>query len=86
MLFDGSGCIRRFDNVEDILKEFYEYRLDHYQKRKDYLEGFLSAESLKLDNQARFICEKIDGLITIGACQLFLVPLLLLSIAFGLSL
>jgi len=30
------------------------------------MEGMLAAESLKLDNQARFICEKIENRITIG--------------------
>lgn len=65
VLFDSSGCIRRYNTVEEILKEFYENRLDLYNRRKNYLEGLLSAESLKLDNCARFIMEKIEGTITI---------------------
>ena len=32
-----------------------------YKKRKAYMEGMLGAESLKLDNVARFIMEKIEG-------------------------
>ena len=48
------------------MREFFEIRLDFYQRRKDYLEGMLAAESLKLDNQARFILEKIEGTIVIG--------------------
>ena len=36
-------------------------RLKFYQKRKNYLEGMLEAEALKLSNQARFILEKCDG-------------------------
>ena len=66
VLFDGSGCIKRYNTVDEIIKEFYENRLDLYGRRKNYLEGLLSAESLKLDNQARFIMEKIEGTITIG--------------------
>ena len=66
VLFDKDGCIRKYDRVEDILKEFYTCRLDFYQKRKDYLEGMLSAEALRLSNIARFIIEKIDGTITVG--------------------
>ena len=66
VLFDATGCIRRYNTPEEILQEFFDLRLDYYQRRKDYLEGSLAAESLKLDNQARFICEKIDGTITIG--------------------
>ncbi|XP_041374338.1 DNA topoisomerase 2-alpha-like isoform X2 [Gigantopelta aegis] len=65
VLFDHNGCIRRFQAVEEILKEFYEVRLDMYKKRKAYLDGMLAAESLKLDNIARFILEKIEGTIVI---------------------
>lgn len=66
VLFDANGCIKRYDCVEDILKEFFELRLTYYQKRKDYLEGLLTAEASKLSNQARFILEKIDGTIVLG--------------------
>lgn len=66
VLFDHNGCIRRYTNVGDILREFFDVRLDYYNRRKQYLEGMLTAESLKLDNIARFIMEKIEGKITIG--------------------
>lgn len=66
VLFDRNGCIKRYNNTLDIMREFYEVRLDLYQKRKAYLEGMLSAESLRLDNIARFIMEKIDGTIIVG--------------------
>ncbi|XP_060074256.1 DNA topoisomerase 2-alpha-like isoform X2 [Ylistrum balloti] len=65
VLFDPNGCIKRYETVEDILREFYALRLEYYQKRKDYMLGMLSAESLKFDNMARFILEKIDGTIVI---------------------
>ena len=53
-------------NVTEILKEFYDVRLDKYRQRKEWLEGQLAAESARLDNQARFIVEKIEGKIVIG--------------------
>jgi DNA topoisomerase-2 len=65
VLFDAKGCLRRYESAEDILKEFYGLRLDYYHKRKQYLEGMLEAEALKLSNQARFILEKCDGSLTI---------------------
>lgn len=65
VLFDHNGCIKRYSNAEDILREFYEFRMGLYVKRKAYLEGMLAAESLKLDNIARFIMEKIEGSITV---------------------
>jgi len=66
VLFDAASCIKRYTNVDEILREFYDLRLKYYVKRKEYMEGMLLAESLKLANQARFICEKIDGRIAIG--------------------
>ncbi|CAM6032214.1 unnamed protein product, partial [Sphagnum compactum] len=63
VLFDSNGCLRRYETSEDILKEFFEVRLQFYIKRKAYYEGMLEAEALKLENQARFILEKNDGVI-----------------------
>ena len=37
------------------MKEFYPLRLKLYGERKDFLLGMLTAEALKLSNQARFI-------------------------------
>lgn len=41
-------------------------RLDMYRKRKAYLEGMLTAESTKLESQARFIVEIIEKKLVIG--------------------
>lgn len=60
------GCLRKFDSPLDILKEFFELRLERYVIRKAWLEGMLAAESEKLNSQARFILEKIEGHIIIG--------------------
>ncbi|XP_033628868.1 DNA topoisomerase 2-alpha-like isoform X1 [Asterias rubens] len=65
VMFDQHGCIKKYTDVCDILKDFYELRLHMYIRRKDYLEGILEAESSKLNNQARFIMEKIEGTIVI---------------------
>lgn len=66
MLFDHNGCIRRYEDITEVLREYFDVRLSLYQKRKDYMEGLLTAEANRLENIARFIMEKIDGLITIG--------------------
>ena len=65
VLFDHNGCLRRYDNVNEILLEFHKVRTGLYVKRKEYMEGMLGAESLKLDNIARFILEKIEGKIKV---------------------
>lgn len=66
VLFDHMGCLKRYDSVQDILREFYELRLHYYKLRKDWLVGSLGAEANKLSNQARFVLEKIEGKVSIG--------------------
>lgn len=63
------GCLKKYETVQDILKEFFDLRLSYYGLRKEWLVGMLGAESTKLNNQARFILEKIQGKITIGKAQ-----------------
>ncbi|XP_068119452.1 DNA topoisomerase 2-alpha [Hyperolius riggenbachi] len=65
VLFDHTGCLKKYETVMDILREFFELRLRYYGLRKDWLLGMLTAEASKLSNQARFILEKIEGKIVI---------------------
>ena len=60
VLFDQNKCIKRYDDVRDILQEFFVLRLEYYAKRKRYLVGLKGAEAQKFSNQARFIIEKCD--------------------------
>ncbi|TTY54605.1 DNA topoisomerase 2-alpha [Bagarius yarrelli] len=65
VLFDHVGSLKKYDMVQDIIKDFFELRLKYYVLRKDWLLGMLGAESAKLSNQARFILEKISGSLVI---------------------
>ncbi|CAJ0964566.1 unnamed protein product [Ranitomeya imitator] len=65
VLFDHMGCLKKYETVQDILKEFFDLRLHYYSLRKEWLMGMLGAEAARLNNQARFILEKIQGKITI---------------------
>lgn len=65
VLFDHVGSLKKYESVQDILKDFYELRLKYYVLRKDWLVGMLGAEGAKLTNQARFILEKIEGTLVI---------------------
>ncbi|XP_067266976.1 DNA topoisomerase 2-beta isoform X2 [Chanodichthys erythropterus] len=65
VLFDHMGCLKRYESVQEILKEFFELRLHYYKLRKDWLVGSLGSESAKLSNQARFVLEKIEGKLSI---------------------
>lgn len=66
VLFDSNGVLRKYESAEEILKEFFETRLKKYRERKTYLRGMLEADASKLENQARFILEKIEGKVAIG--------------------
>ncbi|XP_077315975.1 DNA topoisomerase 2-alpha isoform X2 [Lithobates pipiens] len=65
VLFDHTGCLRKYETVMDILREFFDLRLRYYGLRKDWMLGMLTAETSKLTNQARFILEKIEGVLVI---------------------
>ncbi|KAI0022529.1 DNA topoisomerase [Xylariomycetidae sp. FL0641] len=58
--FDTRGMIRKYDKVEDILEEFYVYRMDMYKKRKAHWLNVYHADYRKLKNQVRFIREIMD--------------------------
>jgi DNA topoisomerase-2 len=53
VLFDHNGCMRKYEDELAIMREFFDLRLEFYNKRKKYLEGILEAEALRLSNQAR---------------------------------
>ncbi|RVE59454.1 hypothetical protein OJAV_G00188610 [Oryzias javanicus] len=65
VLFDHTGSLKKYESVEDILRDFFELRMKYYVLRKEWLAGMLGAESSKLSNQARFILEKIQGTLVI---------------------
>lgn len=72
-LYDSNGCLRMYATVEEILREFFSLRLTFYGKRKDYLSGVLQAESRRLTNQARFICEKCDNVLIVENKKVLLI-------------
>ncbi|KAI7907288.1 DNA topoisomerase [Cokeromyces recurvatus] len=53
--FDKNGKIKKYESPEEILKDFYELRLEYYVKRKEYLIEALKDEYERLDNKAKFI-------------------------------
>jgi len=53
VLFDHNGCMKKYEDELDIMREFFGLRLEFYGLRKKYLEGMLEAEALRLSNQAR---------------------------------
>ncbi|KUJ17005.1 putative DNA topoisomerase 2 [Mollisia scopiformis] len=64
--FDSRGQIRKYEIVEDILEEYYVYRLAMYTKRKTYWLAKLNTEFRKLKNQARFVMEIIENKLVVS--------------------
>lgn len=60
VLFDPQGRIKKYENTNEIIQDFYFVRLDYYQRRKDNLARELSNALEKLSSQARFIKLIID--------------------------
>jgi len=53
--FDFDGQIRKYNNPEEIVEEFYPKRLAYYHMRKDHIAAELETEFSRLTNQARFV-------------------------------
>lgn len=57
---DENGKLKVFNQAEDIIPYFCEFRLKWYDKRKEYIINKLQQELLVLSNKARFIKSIID--------------------------
>eukprot|EP00889_Picochlorum_renovo_P007738 jgi/Picre1/34768/NNA_002234.t1 len=60
MLFDHSGVIKKYDGPEDIMKEFFDERLELYKKRRAHLLKVAGAELLRISNKTRFILAVVN--------------------------
>ena len=47
-LYNKKGAIQKYDSIEAILNDYFEIRLELYQKRKDYLLSELDSNLLDL--------------------------------------
>ncbi len=55
MAFNDKCVITKYGSADDILWDFYRYRLGFYQKRKDYMIDNANNEVLKVTEQLKFI-------------------------------
>ncbi|KAM3733934.1 hypothetical protein ACB098_11G175300 [Castanea mollissima] len=65
-LFDPRGVIKKYDNPEQILEDFFHLRLEFYEKRKKFLLNKREMELLKLENKVRFILAVVKGEIIVS--------------------
>ena len=66
VLFNKEGNLDVYTDELEIVSEFYSVRLDMYHLRKEWLERKLTAEFDRLNSQARYIKERIEGKIVLG--------------------
>jgi len=62
-LFDENDKLKKYNNIHDIINDYYEVRLQLYQVRKNYMIETLEKELILLSNKAKYIKENLDGTI-----------------------
>ncbi|KAK4540471.1 DNA topoisomerase 2 [Oleoguttula mirabilis] len=64
--FDAQGRIHKYATELDIMEEFYQVRLQMYQKRKQHMLSEMERELQRMSNQARFVQMIIDGKLVVS--------------------
>ncbi len=54
-LYNKNGAIQKYNTIESIIDEYYDVRLDFYQKRKDYLLATLKEQLMMISYKVKFI-------------------------------
>jgi DNA topoisomerase-2 len=62
-LFNADDKLTKYDNVEEIIDDYYTIRLEHYEDRKEFIIKALEKELLILSNKARYIQELLNDTI-----------------------
>lgn len=58
--YNSKGSIQSFNNVNEILNEFFNYRLGIYKKRREYQLEILKNQLNKLSYKVKFILMKLN--------------------------
>ena len=64
-VFNHEEKLRKYDNIVDIINDFYDERMKLYTKRKEALIRCLTKELLLITNKAKFINENVNGTIVL---------------------
>ena len=59
-LYTSDGKIKKYENVLEILREFYTVRLEAYKDRKKNLIDKITKEILHMDSRIKFILDVIE--------------------------
>lgn len=61
-----QGLIQKYDSPEEILRDFFDLRIDYYGKRKAYMVSELDRQLSILSNKVRFITEVVKGTLIVS--------------------
>jgi DNA topoisomerase-2 len=59
-LFDAHDTLKKYDDVEEIIDDYYDVRLALYQTRKTHMIALLEQELLVLKNKTNYIRENLE--------------------------
>ena len=59
-LFTADDKLKHYNDVYEIIDDFYEVRISHFDERKKYQINALNEESRLLDNKVRYINELLN--------------------------
>jgi DNA topoisomerase-2 len=62
-LFTSEDKLKKYENVEEIIDNYYDIRLEYYEDRKDFMIDALERELLILSNKAKYIQEVLNDTI-----------------------
>jgi DNA topoisomerase-2 len=60
-LFNHEDRLRKYDNIPDIIDDYYGVRLDYYDQRKQFMMSHLEKQLSTLSNKAKYIQEVLEG-------------------------
>lgn len=69
VLFDANGKIWKYENVNQIIKEFYEVWLERYHKWKDYMLKLLNKQHLIALNKHNFVKGFLENTLKISGLK-----------------
>jgi DNA topoisomerase-2 len=59
-LFTSEDKLKKYENVEEIIDNYYEIRFEYYEDRKDFMIDALERELMILSNKAKYIQEILN--------------------------
>jgi len=62
-LFNSEDKLKKYENVEEIIDDYFDIRLEYYEDRKDFMIESLEKELMILSNKAKYIQELLNGTI-----------------------